>query len=143
MFKVSATYSGNITNDLVLDGYIMPTKDGFSIDGEAIDDINIVSKKLSKPLVSHLVNNKFNRLIDKLTDLFISDDDGDGSSYREVLDRIEKFRLIVKNRYREYLTQKELEKMSKKLKLLQKEALTKLLSLNNVNVVGKNNYRGK
>ena len=142
MFVINGSYEGSIKEELVLSGYLMPTRKGFLIDGEDIDNINLIDRKLSRPLVSYLVNKKFNALIDKLTDLFVSDDD-DGSSYRQVLDRIEKFRLMIKNKYREYLTQKELENMSKKLKLLQKEALTKLLSLNNVNMIGKNNYRGK
>ena len=143
MFVINGSYKGNIKDELILNGYLMPTRKGFVIDGEDINNINLVNRKLSKPLVSHLVNKKFNALIDKLTDLFVSDDDDDGNTYRQVLDRIEKFRLMIKNKYREYLTQKELEKMSIKLKLLQKEALTKLLSLNSVNMIGKNNYRGK
>ena len=133
---------GNIQNELNLNGYTMPNKHNFSIEGEEINNINIINKKLASPIVKKVVLKKFNKLIEELTDLLISDDET-GNSNRQALDKIEKFRVMIKNKYREYLGKKELEKMSIKLKLLQKEAFKKLLINNEINVIGKNNYRGK
>ena len=132
---------GLVKEEFNLSGYTMPSKKGFSIDGELINNINITNKKLYSPIVTKVVRKRFNKLIEELTELLVSDDE-DGSNYREALDKIEKFRLIIKNKYREFLTRKELEKMSIKLKLLQKEAFKKLLIINDVNMIGKNNYRG-
>ena len=64
-----------------------------------------------------------------LTELLISDDDS-GESFREALNQIERFKVEIKSRYREYLKQKELEFMSKQLKALQKEATMRLYELN-------------
>ena len=67
-----------------------------------------------------------------LTEILIDDDnDESGDAYREALNRIEKFRLIIKNKYRKYLTKKELEYMSKHLVFLQKELNKKLLETHN------------
>ena len=43
----------------------------------------------------------------------------------EVLNRIEKFRQEIKNRYRTYLKEEELKRMGNQLKKLQKEARKK------------------
>lgn len=134
--------TGKSQNEINLSGYTMPNKHNFSIAGEEISHIEIINKKLASPIVKRVVLKKFNKLINELTDLLISDDES-GDSNRHALDKIEKFRVMVKNQYREYLGKKELEMMSKKLKLLQKEAFKKLLISNEINVIGKNNYRGK
>ena len=60
MFVINGSYKGNIKDELILNGYLMPTRKGFVIDGEDINNINLVNRKLSKLLVSHLVNKKFN-----------------------------------------------------------------------------------
>ena len=87
------------------------------------------SKKLAHPLIYKKVSKKYNRLIAILTELLISDDDS-GESFREALNQIERFKVEIKSRYREYLKQKELEFMSKQLKALQKEATMRLYELN-------------
>ena len=66
-----------------------------------------------------------------LTDLLTEDDDGSGENYREALNQIERFRIIIKNKYRDFLLREDLEKMSKKLVILQKEANNKLLEIHN------------
>ena len=119
--------------------YKMPNKNGFHIDGNNISNIILYNKKLAHPFVSKVVEHKFNKLIDTITDILVSDDsDDDGDVYRESLNLIEKFRLLVKKKYRYFLKKKELEKMSYKLKLLQKESMQKLLSMSTVNIRSKN-----
>lgn len=122
--------------------YKMPNKHGFHIDGNNISNIIIYNKKLAHPFVSKVVNNKFNKLINTITELIVDDEgDDDGDVYRESLNLIEKFRLLVKKKYRHFLKKKELENMSNKLKLLQKESMKKLLSISNVNVRSKNTIK--
>ena len=60
----------------------------------------------------------------------VSDDDS-GSGIREALNEIEKFRQIIKNKYREYLTKKDLEAMSNKLTMIKKEANKRLIEIEN------------
>ena len=63
-------------------------------------------------------------------DLLTSDDDT-GESLREALNRIEKFRQEIKNKYRHFLKRQELEEMGKQLKLFQKEAQVRFIELQN------------
>lgn len=114
-----------------IDGFLMASKRKvFKINGAEIREIKVVDKKLANPLVYKKVLQKYNILINLLTDLLVGDDDS-GDSYREALNQIEKFRLEIKNKYRRYLKKNELEKMSKQLMTLKKEANKKIIELRN------------
>ena len=114
-----------------IDGFLMGSKNRvFKINNCNIREIKVVNKKLANPLVSKKVLKAYNRLVAYLTELLVDDDDS-GETCREALNQIERFRVQVKNKYREYLTQKELEKMSKQLKTLQKAATEKFIQIQN------------
>ena len=117
-----------------LSGFDMKSRNCFSIGDINVNKIRIYSFELAHPLVSKSVNKRFKKLIDLLTDLLISDDDS-GDTLREALNQIEKFRLIIKNKYRDFLINKELNEMSKKLKLLRKNAEERLIEINNSHVI--------
>lgn len=127
MYKVNnkKVKKGKITtkiNIINLDGYVMHTKNKyFIIEGEKITDIKVIDKGLINSVVSEIVEKKFKKLIQEITELFINEDDSEGSM-NEVLNRIEKFRQEIKNKYRAYLKEKELKLMGNRLKKLQKEA---------------------
>ena len=87
----------------------------FKVDGCNIKGIEVCDRNLANPLASKKVLKQYNKLITYLTQLLIDADDDDGSTYHEILNQIEKFRLIIKNRYRDFLKKKELEMMSKQL----------------------------
>ena len=97
---------------------------------------------LAKPIVNSQVAKKYDKLIKYLTELLVSDDDT-GDAMREALNQIEKFRLIVKNKYRDFLEQKELEFMSKQLVKLKKIANQKLIEIHNSYVEQMNNKRSR
>ena len=75
----------------------------------------------------------YKKLLNLLAEL-LTDDDDSGDSYREALNQIERFRMIIKNKYRDFLLRQDLEKMSKKLVILQKEANNKLLEIHNYRI---------
>jgi len=126
-----------------LDGFMMSsTVKVFKINGCNIRRIKVINKKLAWPLVSKKVSKKYDKLITYLTELLVDDDDS-GESFREVLNQIEKFRLEIKNRYRNYLKQKELEMMSKQLITLQKAANMRLIEIHNSYMERLNNKRSK
>ena len=83
----------------------MKSHKSFSIDGITVSMIRIYSFDLAHPLVSKSVRIRFKKLLDLLTELLISDDDS-GDTFREALNQIEKFRLIIKNKYRDFLNNK-------------------------------------
>lgn len=117
------------TELIELDGFMMGSKNKtYKIDGNEVKDIKVVDTKLATALVSKQVSKKYEKLINYLTELLVDDDDS-GDTYREALNQIEKFRQEIKNKYRKYLKQKELEMMSKKLVILQKEANKRLFEV--------------
>lgn len=115
-----------------IDGFLMGSKNKvFKINKCDIREIKVVNKKLANPLVSKKVFKEYEKLITYLAEVLVDDDDDSGETYREALNQIERFRVQIKNKYREFLTQKELEKMSKQLKLLQKELNNKFIQIQN------------
>ncbi len=131
------------TELIELDGFMMGSKNKvYKINGNSVRDIKVINTKLASSLVNKQVSKKYEKLISYLTDLLIDDDDS-GDSLREALNQIEKFRQEVKNKYRKYLKQKELEVMSKKLVILQKEANKRLLEINSFYKYENENRRSK
>lgn len=123
-------------------GFVMNSKKCYLINDMNILNIKVVNKTLARPLVVKKVSLKFDKLINLLTELIISDDDS-GDTFREALNQIEKFRLEVKNKYRMFLEQKELEEMSKKLKLLKKTSEDKLVEINHVASLSRSTGKGR
>lgn len=123
--KTKGKLTGEI-NFINIEGYTMHTKNKFfMIEGEKVTDIKVINKALINSVVTEIVMKKFNKLIKEITELFISEDDDNDGSMDIVLDKIEKFRQEIKNKYRMYLKEEDLKIMSNKLKLLQKEAKTR------------------
>ncbi len=117
------------TELLDIEGFLMASQNKvFQINNCNIRRIRVVNKKLANPLVSKKVAQKYKQLIVLLTELLVDDDEG-GESCREALNQIEKFRLEIKNKYRDYLLKGELEKMASQLALLQKEAERKMFEI--------------
>ena len=112
-----------------LNGYKIPSKTNkFTINDVQITNITLFNKKLIHPFVWKCVNKKYQRLLKVLTDLFVSEDP-DGSAMAEILNEIEKFKEEIKIKYRKYLKKKDLEEMSLKLKLFQKEAKERQINM--------------
>ena len=111
-----------------LEGYPFGRK-SHKIAGVEVIGLTICNKKLVHPIVKKQVDKKYQKLINLLTELLISDDES-GTPLMEALNQIEKFRQMIKNKYRDYLTKKDLEMMSKQLSLLQKQAKEKLMEIN-------------
>ena len=122
---------GDLENELILDGFMMGTKGKvYSVKSYKVRDIAVYSSVLAGPIVSIQVAKKYDKLIKYLTELLVSDDDT-GDAMREALNQIEKFRLMVKNKYRDFLEKNELEFMSKQLTKLKKIANQKLVEVHN------------
>ena len=111
-------------------GVIMPSRrKEFMVLDMDFENINLISKRIAHPFVSRKVFRLYSKLLLILTELLVTDDES-GDTYMEALNQIERFRRQIKNKYRAFLTKKELEQMSKQLKLLQMEAKNRLLEIN-------------
>ena len=130
MYSISEKKTkGKIIDTISINGFPMGSKDKvFKISNSKVRKIKITNKKLANPLVSKEVMKQYNKLIEYLTESLLDEDD-DGETCREALNQIEKFRLIIKNKYREFLKKKEIETMSKQLVLLKKELLKKEIQI--------------
>lgn len=142
MYKVkNNTNKGKIINDIDfinLDGFVMPSKKKyFMIDGEKITDIKIVRSELVGNLVSSTVSKKYKKLIKEITDLLVDDDESEGSM-NEVLNRINKFKKEIKNKYQSYLEKEQLDKMNKELRILEKEAKGRMEEILNYTLFNEN-----
>lgn len=135
--------NGNNVEMGELTGFLMGSRGrGFNIQGEVIRNINVTNKKLAHGVVCKKVFSKYDKLISLLTDMLVSDDDSD-DTFREALNHIEKFRLEVKIKYREFLKKKELEKMSKQLEMLKKEANKRILEISDSYFSSKSSGKGR
>ena len=66
--------------------------------------------KLQKVFISNKVYKKYLKLL-RLVDFYLTSDDDTGTAYHEALNEIEKFRQLVKNKYRSYLLEQTLKEL--------------------------------
>ncbi len=112
-----------------LRGFLMGNGRNYTIEGSNVKNIDIMHNELNHPLVMREVYRHYSRLIEFITNLLLDDDDDTGASYHEALNQIEKFRLIIKNKYRAFLEKEELAFMAKQLQTLKREATMKLMEI--------------
>lgn len=121
----------------------MPARaNGFTICGQRITDVRIFDVILARPMVTKVVSKKYKKLISLVTELLISDDDT-GDSYMLALTEMEKFRQEIKNKYRVFLEQKELNFMAKQLSVLKKQAKNQLLDVQNSMVISNTSSKNR
>ena len=95
--------------------------------------INIYDLTMQKIFITNKVYKKYLKLL-KLVNFYLNSEDDTGTAYHEALNEIEKFRQLVKNKYRAYLLEKELKEMSLELSKKVKVAKDKLVYLNVINM---------
>lgn len=76
--------------------------------------VSLYSIDLQKVFISNKVYKKYLKLL-KLVNFYLNSDDDTGTAYHEALNEIEKFRQLVKNKYRAYLLDETLKEMSLEL----------------------------
>lgn len=134
------------TELLDIDGFLVASKRRvFEIQGANVRKIYVMNKKLVHPLVHEVVLKKYQQLMDVLAELLMEDDD-DGETCREALNQIEKFRIQIKNKYRNYVKKEDLEMMSRRLSKIQRDLKMKLFMIENSYMKyqeSNNNRRGR
>lgn len=136
-------YTLNVCELEKLSSFLMPARaNGFTICGQRITDVKIFDVILARPMVTKVVSKKYKKLISLVTELLISDDDT-GDSYMLALTEMEKFRQEIKNKYRVFLEQKELNFMAKQLSVLKKQAKNQLLDVQNSMVISNTSSKNR
>ena len=110
-------------------GFPMIVNKSVTIHDMPISSIVIYSVEFAHPLVLQRLYPRYKKLIEFLTNILLSDDDS-GESYREALNQIERFLIILQNSYRFFLKEKEFEQMAKQLSVLKKECMKRQMELN-------------
>lgn len=88
--------------------------------------ISIYNIELQKVYITKRVYKKYLELL-RLVNFYLNSDDETGTAYYEALNEIERFRQLVKNKYRNFLLDKTLQEMSKELTRKVKIAKNKYL----------------
>lgn len=114
VIEKSYTYNGN----LVL-GKELTIKTSFN-------KVSIYSLEIQKIFISNKVYHKYLKLL-KLVNFYLNSDDDTGTAYSEALNEMERFRQLVKNKYRAYLLDKTLKEMSLELSEKVREAKRRLI----------------
>ena len=76
--------------------------------------VSIYSLDIQKVFISNKVYKKYLKLL-KLVDFYLTSDDDTGTALEEALNEIERFRQLVKNKYKAYLLDQTLKEMSLEL----------------------------
>lgn len=88
--------------------------------------VSIYNLDIQKVFISNKVYKKYLKLL-RLVNFYLTSDDDTGTAYHEALNEIEKFRQLVKNKYRSYLLEQTLKEMSLELKKKVMDAKKRLI----------------
>lgn len=88
--------------------------------------VSIYNLDIQKAFISNKVYHKYLKLL-KLVNFYLTSDDDTGTAYSEALNEIERFRQLVKNKYRAYLLEGVLKEMSIELTKKVKDAKRRLI----------------
>ena len=126
-----------------LNSFLMPSRsNGFNICDQVIKNIRIFDVILARPMVVKMVDKKYKKVIAYVTELLVSDDES-GDPFRLALTEMEKFRQDIKNKYRVFLEQEELNIMAKQLSVLQKQAKNQFDELQNSKMMQNTNGKNR
>lgn len=114
IIEKSYTYNGDLTlgKELTITSYD--------------NKVFIYNLDIQKVFISNKVYKKYLKLL-RLVDFYLTSDDDTGTAYHEALNEIEKFRQLVKNKYRSYLLEQTLKEMSLELKKKVMDAKKRLI----------------
>ena len=99
--------------------------------------INVEKMVVINPsLIEKLVDKKCKRMLErilKMTSVIYNDDaddDSDNNGLNEILNELNKFRNLIQNKYKEYMSQKEYKLLLKKLEIVENEIKLRKLAIN-------------
>lgn len=88
--------------------------------------VSIYNLDIQKIFITNKVYRKYLKLL-RLVNFYLTSDDDTGTAYSEALNEIERFRQLVKNKYRVYLLDETLKEMSLELTKKVKDAKRRLI----------------
>ena len=77
-------------------------------------NIHVVDYIIKKEIIKRQLVKRYERLI-KLLIFYLANDDDSGVAYQEALNEINKYREIIRNKYRKFIKEANIEKIEKEL----------------------------
>ena len=121
------------TNDVVYIDY--KKKKGFKFtplnkikyDGIVVNKMIVIKPNFIEKVLKKKIKRQLDTYLQYIVNILDNNDDEDGSKLNIVLDQIDRYKKVVMNRYRDYLEEKYIELLLKKLGVLEKEVKLKQL----------------
>ena len=112
-----------------ISGFDLTNEHKKTIKGVTVNKLIIVNKKFIEAVVDKKVSKKLKQLLELLATICESDDET-GNSMNLALTEVERFKRIVHTEYSRYIQKKQLEILTKKVKLIEDELKMKLYQYN-------------
>lgn len=106
-------------------GYRVLPKNSFEYPGIKVESLVVIKPNLIEKLLKKKIKRKLEYYLNYIIRLI--DEEDDGTSYKEILDEISRYRELIKYRYRLYLDDKYINILLKKISLIEYEIKTKTI----------------
>lgn len=113
-------------------GYKVKPKNKVKYDGVVVNEMMIIKPSLIEKLLKKKISVKLDYYLQYIITV-LDDESTDGGRVSAVLSDLNRYREIVMNNYRQYLNDKYIELLLKKIELLEYELKKKLMMLNAYN----------
>lgn len=105
-------------------------------------NIHVVDYIIKKEITKRQLVKRYEKLI-KLLTFYLANDDGSGVAYQEALNEITRYREIIRNKYRKFIKETNIEKIEKELAKYETLIERKLMYLEKENTEIKESRRSK
>ena len=105
-------------------------------------NIHVVDYIIKKEVIKRQLVKRYEKLI-KLLTFYLANDDGSGVAYQEALNEITRSREIIRNKYRKFTKEANIEKIEKELAKYETLIRRKLMYLEKENIEIKESRRSK
>lgn len=93
-----------------------------------VSKAKISDESLIKCLINKKIDKKYNAIYQMVTEI-VTDEDNDGTKMGTLLNEIELFRSILKNKYSKYMETEEYNSLENRMHLMSKEIKRKLMEI--------------
>ena len=130
----------NVETDLKkISGFVFNPQNNIKYEGILIDEIKLTKPELIEKVLKKKIKRKLGLYTQLIIELIDSSDEDDGT-IDIVLNDLERYKRVINNNYKAYLSKKYLDLLLKKIELLENELKTKQTFLN-TNIVKKGKAR--
>ncbi len=120
-----------------ISGFVFNPQNNIKYDGILVDEIKLAKPELVEKVLKKKIKRKLSLYTQLIIELIDSSDEDDGT-IDIVLNDLERYKRVINNNYKAYLSKKYLDLLLKKIDLLENELKTKQVFLNtNVEKKGK------